>query len=50
MEAAGRSVHADCGGSERVVRWEDKSAPVLAIVIRRSWGAGDNVMPPIRFC
>lgn len=44
-------MHADCGGSERVVRWEYKSAPVLAIVVRRSWWAGDNVMPleDIRF-
>ena len=48
LEAAGGSVHSDCGGSEGVVGWEYERAPVLAIVIGSCWWAGYDIMPPIQ--
>ena len=38
-------MHADCGGSEGVVGWEDESSPVLAAVVRGVLGSCDDVMP-----
>lgn len=34
LEAPGGSVHADCGRSEWVFGWEEKSSPVLTIFVR----------------
>lgn len=48
LEAAGRGVHSDCWGCEGVVWGEDQGAPVLAVVVRCLWGAGEDVMPPAK--
>ncbi len=38
-------MHSDCGGCERVVRWEDQGTPVLAVVVGCIWWAGEDIMP-----
>jgi len=38
-------VHSDCRRSERVIRREDQSTPVLAIMIRSLWWSCEYVMP-----
>ena len=38
-------MHADGGRSEGIFGWEDEGPPVLAVVVRGVWGAGDKVVP-----
>lgn len=45
MEAAARSVHADCRGGERVIGWEQKGAPILAPDVWGGGRTGENVVP-----
>lgn len=41
-------MHADRGRGEGVVGREDEGAPVLALVVRSVFGAGEDVVPPAR--
>ena len=45
LEAPAGGVHADRGRGERVSGGEEEGAPVLAVVVGRVGGAGDNVVP-----
>lgn len=38
-------MHADRGWSKRVGRWEEQSAPVLAVHVGSVWGTGEDVVP-----
>jgi len=38
-------VHADCRGSERVVGWEEKGAPILASGVWGGGRTGEDVVP-----
>lgn len=38
-------MHADCGRGEGVFGGKGESSPVLAIVIRSVWWAGEDVVP-----
>ena len=44
-------MHADRGGSEWVVGGKEEGAPVLTVVVRSGWWAGQDVVPfqDIRF-
>lgn len=45
LEAAGRSVHSNRRGFERVVVGEYQSTPVLAVVVRSVWRTSKDIMP-----
>jgi len=45
LEAAARSVHADCWGGERVVGWEEKGTPILASDVWGGGRTGEDVVP-----
>lgn len=41
-------MHADSRRGEWIVRGKDEGAPVLALVVRGIFGAGEDVVPPGR--
>ena len=45
LEAAARRVHADGRRREGVFRREGQRAPVLAVLVRCLWRAGEDVVP-----
>lgn len=45
METAAGGVHTDCWWCERVVGWENESAPVLAAFIGGLGWAGEDIVP-----
>jgi hypothetical protein len=38
-------VHADSRGCEGVIWGEDEGAPVLSVMVRCVWRAGEDIMP-----